>query len=64
MEMLRLTRTSDGSLVLVNPLQIKAVYGYYQKDTTVVDYSGTDDGYVEVKESVEAVENLLKLIEI
>ena len=64
MEMLRLTRASDGSLVLVNPLQIKAVYGYYRKDTTVVDYSGTDDGYVEVKESVEAIENQLKLIEI
>ena len=64
MEMLRLTRASDGSLVLVNPLQIKAVYGSFQKDVTVVDYSSTDNGYVEVKESVEAIENLLKLIEI
>ena len=63
MEMLRLTRASDGSLVLVNPLQIKAVYGYFKKDTTVVDYAGTEYGYVEVKESVEAIENLLKLIE-
>ena len=60
MEMLRLTRNSDGSLVLVNPLQIKAVYGYFGKDTTVVDYSGNDDGYIEVKESVEAIDNLLK----
>ena len=64
MEMLRLTRDSDGSLVLVNPLQIKAVYEYFGKDIIVVDfdYSGKEDGYVEVKESVEVINNLLKNI--
>lgn len=64
MEMLRLTRASDGSLVLVNPLQIKAVYGYFGKDTTVVDYSALEDGYIEAKESVEAIWKMLKEIEI
>ena len=63
MEMLRLTRASDGSLVLVNPLQIKAVYGYFRKDTTIVDYSG-EYGYIEVKESVEAIWKMLKEIDI
>lgn len=63
MEMLRLTRASDGSLVLVNPLQIKTVYGYFGKDTTVVDYSGSEDGYIETMESVEAIWKMLKEIE-
>ena len=66
MEMMRLTRASDGSLVLVNPLQIIAVYRYFnlKKDTTVVDYSGSEDGYIEAKESVEAIWKMLKEIEI
>ena len=64
MEMLRLTRACDGSLMLANPLQIKAVYGYFGKDTTVVDYSGLEDGYIEARESVEAIWNMLKEIEI
>lgn len=66
MEMMRLTRASDGSLVLVNPLQIKAVYRYFKKDITVVDYSGSEDGYgyIEVKESVEAIEKMLEGMEI
>jgi len=36
------------------------VYRYFGRDTTVVDYAGTDDGYVEVLESVESIEKILQ----
>ncbi len=64
MEMLRLTWACDGSLALVNPLQIRTVIRNQKRDVTIIDYSGDEYGYIEVKESVEAIENLLKLIEI
>lgn len=64
MEMLRLKRAYDGSFVLINPLQIKAVYKYFGRETTVVDYSGAVDGYAEVEESVEEIEKMLEAIEI
>ena len=64
MKLLRLTSAVDGRVVLVNPKQIKAIYKYYGRETTVVDYSGTVDGYAEVEESVEEIEKMLEAIEI
>ena len=60
---IKLTMASDRTPVLINVLQIRAIYKYYCRDTTVVDYSGVEDGFVEVLESVEAIENLLYLME-
>jgi len=36
------------------------VYKYFGKDTTVVDYAGTDDGYVEVLESVDSITRMIQ----
>ena len=60
---IKLTMASDRTSVLINVQQIRAIYKYYCRDTTVVDYSGVEDGFVEVLESVEAIENLLYLME-
>lgn len=60
---IKLTMASDRTPVLINIQQIRAIYKYYCRDTTVVDYSGVEDGFVEVLESVEAIENLLYLME-
>lgn len=60
---IKLTMASDRTPVLINVPQIRAIYKYYCRDTTVVDYSGVEDGFVEVLESVEAIENLLYLME-
>lgn len=60
---IKLTMASDRTPVLINTQQIRAIYKYYCRDTTVVDYSGVEDGFVEVLESVEAIENLLYLME-
>jgi hypothetical protein len=59
----KLTRVSDGTPVLINVPQIKAIYKYYGRDTTVVVYSEAEDGFVAVLESVEAIENILHLME-
>lgn len=60
---IKLTMAADRTPVLINVPQIRAIYKYYCRDTTVVDYSGVEDGFVEVLESVEAIENLLYLME-
>jgi len=57
---LRLTMATNGDPVLVNVSQIKAVYKYFGKDTTVVDYAGTDDGYMEVLESVDSITRMIQ----
>lgn len=57
---LHLTSAVDNSTVLVNVSQIRAIYKYNGKDTTVVDYSGNEDGYVDVKESVDDIEKMLQ----
>ena len=60
---IKLTMTTDRTPVLLNVPQISAICKYYCRDTTVVDYSGVEGGFVEVLESVEAIENLLYLME-
>ena len=58
---LRLRMASTGNPVLVNDSNIRAVYSS-GKDTAVIDYSGTDAGCVEVLESVESIEKILRQI--
>ena len=62
MRFIRLTRDVDGKMVLINPLQIRAVYEYFDKGSTVVDYSGSDEGYIEVRESVETIEKMVEQV--
>ena len=53
---IKLTRTSDKTPVWISVNHISAVYQYYGKETTVVDYdSGGEDGFAEVLESVDEV---------
>ena len=62
MRFIRLTRDVDEKIVLINPLQIRAVYEYFDKGSTVVDYYGSDEGYgyIEVRESVETIEKMVE----
>ncbi len=60
---IKLTMASDRTPVLINVQRIRAIYKYYGRDTTVVVYSAAEDGFEEVLESVEAIENLLYLME-
>ena len=64
MRFIRLTRDVDGKMVLINPLQIRAVYEYFNKGSTVVDYCGSDEeyGYIEVRESVETIEKMVEQV--
>lgn len=59
---LRLTMAATGAPVLVNLSQIRAVYksGYGNDDKTLVDYSGTDNGYVEVLESIDSIVKMIQ----
>lgn len=58
---IKLTRTSDKTPVWINVNHIVAVYTYYKKGTTVVDYGSMDkDGFFEVAESVEEVINEMR----
>ena len=54
------TRPSDRTKVYVNPNQICAVYQKYSnKDITIIQFSGNEENYVEVLESVEAVMHVI-----
>lgn len=50
----------DGKKVYVNPEQVCAVYPYYkQEDKTVIQFSGTEENYLEVLESAESIANMI-----
>lgn len=58
---IRLTRASDKTPVWISVNHIVAVYTYYKKGTTVVDYGSMDeDGFFEVAESVDQVMEIIK----
>lgn len=58
---IKLTRASDKTPVWISVNHIVAVYTYYKKGTTVVDYGSIDkDGFFEVAESVDEVMEVIK----
>ena len=60
MRLITLTRKIDGAKIYVNPEQICAVFPYYKKDTTVIQFAG-DENYVEVLESVDSIATVLQI---
>ena len=61
MKFIILTRKYDGKAVYVNPKQICFMGGNVQdEDSTVIQFCGDDENYIQVKESPEAIAELCK----
>ena len=61
MRLITLTRKSDGAKMYVNPEQICAVYPYYKKDSTVIQFVGDNDNFIKVLESVDSIATILQI---
>ena len=60
MRLINVTRKSDGARMYVNPENICAVYSLCNdEDTTVIQFPGSDDNYLEVKESADTVARMM-----
>ena len=56
MRMIIVSRMSDGEKVYVNPENVCAVYPCFDnKEITIIQFSGNDNNYLEVIESVDSV---------
>ena len=44
----------------VNPEQICAVYPYYKKGTTVIQFAGEENNFIEVLESPDSISAVLQ----
>lgn len=60
MRLITLTRKSDGTKMYVNPENVCAVYQYYKKESTVIQFAGAEENFLEVLESVDSVAELLE----
>jgi len=64
MKLIILTRVCNSDRTYVNPNQICCIYrnyGYnHDKETTVIQFAGEARNYIEVKESPEAIENIIE----
>ena len=60
MKLIIVTRNIDGKKMYVNADMISAVYPYYKKDTSIIQFAGSEENYVEVKESVETIANMME----
>ena len=59
MRLIILTRLIDGAKMYVNPEQICAVYPYYKKGTTVIQFAGEENNFIEVLESPDSIASLI-----
>ena len=59
MQFIILTRISDGKAVYVNPKQI-CFMGTYSENSTLVQFCGDDENYIQVLESPETIAELCK----
>ncbi len=56
MRMIIVSRKSDGAKVYINPENICAVYPRFDnKEITIIQFTGNDENYLEVIESVDSV---------
>lgn len=60
MRLITLTRKIDGAKMYVNPEQICAVYQYYKKDSTVIQFAGEENNFIEVVESPDSIASVLQ----
>ena len=61
MRLIIVTRKIDGAKIYVNPEQVCAVYPYYKKDSTVIQFAGAEENYLEVLESVDSIANMIEI---
>lgn len=61
MRLIIVTRKIDGAKIYVNPEQICAVYPYYKKDSTVIQFAGAEENYLEVLENVDSIANMIEI---
>lgn len=55
MKLIIVTRIIDGAKVYVNPEQICAIYPYYKKDTTVIQFAGEENNFIVAVESADSI---------
>ena len=60
MQFIILTRKSDGEAVYVNPKQICFIGTY--SESTVIQFCGDDENYIQVLESPETIAELCKAV--
>ena len=61
MRMIIVSRKIDGAKVHVNPENICAVYQRYDnKEITIIQFSGSDENYLEVIESADSVAGMME----
>ena len=61
MRLIIVTRKIDGAKIYVNPEQFCAVYPYYKKDSTVIQFAGAEENYLEVLENVDSIANMIEI---
>lgn len=55
-----LTRSGDGERIFVNPQNIAFITTHYKKpNTTKVQFTGNENNYIEIIESIDTVMKLL-----
>ncbi len=56
-----LSRKIDGRKIYINPEKVCAIYPKYKEDgTTIVQFAGSDENYLEVIESVDSVASMME----
>lgn len=55
-----LTRSIDGKRIFANPQNIAFITTHYKNpDITIIQFTGNEDNYIEVRESIDVIMNLL-----
>ena len=63
MQFIILTRKYDGKAVYVNPKHVCFMgINAQDEDSTVIQFCGDDENYIQVKESPEAISKLCKVV--
>lgn len=60
MRFIIVTRAIDGAKMYINPENVCAVYPFYKRDTTVIQFAGAEENYLEVLESAESIANMME----
>ena len=61
MRLIIVSRKIDGAMMYVNPENICAVYPRWDnKEITIIQFTGNDENYLEVIESVDSVASIME----
>lgn len=61
MRLIIVTRAIDRAKMYVNPENVCAVYPYYKRDSTVIQFAGAEENYLEVTESADSIANMMEM---